>query len=256
MLAAMELKNLSYGSDSQQTMDIYLPAGRSESHTKALILIHGGAWVAGDKAEMSGAIEAFKTLLPDYAFFNLNYRLANSSGNLWPTQQNDIRAAVDFIVGKSDEYGFDADKMAIGGASAGAHLALQQAYRFNDGRFKAVADLFGPTDLKDLYLASTPSTQFVLSLFMGGTPMSNPQAYENASPLFATGSSVPTIILHGTMDNVVPISQSDSLYNRLLKAGTAVQYEKYPGEGHGIWSTANTSDAYAKFAVFLKQHLK
>lgn len=255
-MAALELKNVAYGTDSLQRMDVSLPAGRSSATTKAFILIHGGAWVSGDKAEMNGAIEAFKTLLPDYAFFNLNYRLANSGGNLWPTQQDDIRAAVNFISSKAEEYQFNKTKMAIGGASAGAHLALLQAYRFNNGNLKAVADLFGPTDIKDLYLNSTTSTQFVLSLFMGGTPATNPQGYHDASPLFATQQSVPTIILHGTMDHVVPVHQSDSLHNRLLQGGTAVQYQKYSGEGHGIWSAASSADAYAKVAAFLKLHVK
>ncbi|HEX6915972.1 MAG TPA: alpha/beta hydrolase [Chitinophagaceae bacterium] len=255
-LAAKDLFNVSYGSDTQQTMDIYLPAGRTSASTKALIIVHGGAWVAGDKSEMNGTVAALRTLLPDYAFFNINYRLANSGGNLWPAQLDDLSEAVQFIRDRSNEYQFNTGLMAVGGASAGAHLALLYAYQ-QPGRFKAVADMFGPTDMKDLYQNSTGSVQWMLALFMGGTPASNPSAYHDASPLFFVNSaSTPTIILHGTNDNVVPLHQSDSLVNRLNKAGVVNQYQVYTGEGHGVWSSGNTNDAYAGIAAFLKTHVK
>jgi acetyl esterase/lipase len=254
---AKELKNVAYGSDAMQNMDVYLPAGRSAGTTKAVILVHGGGWVGGDKADMNDAVNALKTLLPDYAIFNINYRLATlPSGNLWPTQLNDVNAAVDFIVSKSSEYKFNSGKMAIGGASAGAHLALLKAYKHNAGNLKAVIDMFGPTDMQDLYTRNA-SYQPLLTIFMNGTPVSNPVSYSNASPLFAVHSGVtPTLILHGTADNVVPISQSDSLDNRLANAGVAKLYVKYPLEGHGIWSAPNNADAFARIAAFINLHVQ
>jgi acetyl esterase/lipase len=256
-LPAEQIPDVSYGADAQQKMDVYLPAGRNTADTKALILLHGGAWMSGDKSEMTSAITALKTMLPDYAFFNVNYRLAHSGGNLWPTQMNDVNAAVDFIRSQADQYKFNNSKIAIGGASAGAHLALLKAYTSNNGSIKAAVDLFGPTDMKDLYNSSTSSTQFVLSFFMSGTPTSNAAAYMNASPLFAVNAnSVPTIILHGTADNIVPIHQSDSLNNRLANAGVIKEYHIYPGEIHGVWNGTNTADAYAKITAFLKLHVK
>jgi acetyl esterase/lipase len=97
-LVAETILNVSYGADAQQKMDVYLPEGRTTTNTKALILLHGGAWASGDKSEMTSAVTALKATLPDYAFFNLNYRLAYSGGNLWPTQMDDINAAVNFII--------------------------------------------------------------------------------------------------------------------------------------------------------------
>lgn len=256
-LAAKEILNVSYGSDPQQTMDIYLPQGRTTNGTKALVLIHGGAWMSGDKSEMTGAVNALKTLLPDYAFFNVNYRLAHSGGNLWPTQLNDINAAMSFIRNQAGEFHFNKERMAIGGVSAGAHLALLKAYTPGNQYIKAVVDMFGPADMADLYNTGTTNTQFVLSFFMSGTPSSNPAAYSTASPVLAvTPNSPPTIILHGTADNIVPIHQSDSLNAKLLKAGVVKEYYKYPGEVHGIWSIANTNDAYAKISAFLKLHVQ
>jgi acetyl esterase/lipase len=256
-LQAQEILNVSYGSDQLQNMDVYLPAGRTTANTKALVMIHGGAWVGGDKTDMNEAIASLRTQLPDFALFNINYRLASlPATNLWPAQLDDVNAAMAFITSKAGDYKFNGNKIAIGGASAGAHLALLKAYKQNSGNIKAVVDMFGPTDMSDLFVKNA-SYQPLLTIFMGGSPTSNPSAYTNASPLFAVSAvSVPTIILHGTADAVVPITESDSLNNRLTTAGVAHQYEKYAMEGHGFWSAPNTADALSKIASFIKTYVQ
>src|SRR6476469_6217427 len=88
------LQNVPYGNDGQQQMDIYLPANRNTTDTKALVLIHGGAWTSGDKTDFNEFIAILKQRLPGYALFNINYRLASfPSTNLFPTQEADVKAA-------------------------------------------------------------------------------------------------------------------------------------------------------------------
>jgi len=254
--AALELKDVAYGADAAQKMDVYLPAGRSADSTNIIVLIHGGAWASGDKADFNDNIAFLKTALPKYAIINLNYRLAAlPSTNLWPTQLNDINTAFNFIASKRIEYQINTNKIGIGGASAGGHLALLKAYKNNTGNIKAVVDLFGPTEMADLYNFNT-SFQPLLSIFLAGTPTTNAAGYANASPLYGVNSSAPpTIIFHGGIDATVPIRQSDSLNNRLANAGVTKQYVVYPAEGHG-WSGANLTDTYNKMAAFISQHVK
>src|SRR5436190_20202373 len=76
VLAAQNQANVAYGTDAAQKMDIYLPAGRSGSSTKVIILIHGGGWSTGDKADFNSYVDTLKRRLPGYAIFNINYRLA------------------------------------------------------------------------------------------------------------------------------------------------------------------------------------
>src|ERR1043165_4258785 len=83
--------NVSYGSDTAQRMDVYLPASRSADTTKAIVFIHGGAWNSGDKSELTQYVTSLKKRLPNYAVFNINYRLASTTGNLFPTQENDVQ---------------------------------------------------------------------------------------------------------------------------------------------------------------------
>src|SRR5688572_27628564 len=74
--------NVAYGANAAQKMDVYLPAGRTSS-TKVILVIHGGGWSSGDKADLTPYIDTLKKRLPGYAIFNLNYRLASGTSNLF-----------------------------------------------------------------------------------------------------------------------------------------------------------------------------
>src|SRR6476619_3602441 len=67
--------DLSYGKDTAQRMDIYLPSNRSVNTTKSIVLIHGGGWNSGSKNDFITYIDSFRKRMPDYAIFNINYRL-------------------------------------------------------------------------------------------------------------------------------------------------------------------------------------
>lgn len=258
-LPEQTLTNLSYGSDTAQRMDVYLPAGRTATATKAIIMIHGGAWISGDKADMNPFVPVIKSRLSEYAIFNLNYRLGVAAlppVNAFPAQENDVKAALAFIAGRAAEYKFNADKTVILGASAGGHLALLQAYKNSTPKLKAVVDLFGPTDMAGLYTfyASSPLNQLGLQLLMSGTPTTNAASYQSSSPInFVSSSSQPTLILHGTADPVVPYAQSTALKAKLETSGVYVKMVTYTGAGHGdSWNAATFNDAYDQVISFLK----
>lgn len=59
-VAAKTMLNEPYGTDPLQKMDIYLPANRSVTSTKVLILIHGGGWTQGDKIDFNVSIDTLK----------------------------------------------------------------------------------------------------------------------------------------------------------------------------------------------------
>lgn len=245
--------NVSYGSDTAQRMDIYLPANRTMAETKVLVMVHSGAWSTGDKTEFNQYIPVLKERLPGYAFFNINYRLAQlPSTHLFPTQEADVKAAFSSIVAKADEYQFNKEKLAVFGVSAGAHLALLQSYKNSTPRVKAVVDMFGPTDLVALYNSlSTPIERFAFQSMLGGTPSANPAMYQTSSPInFVSAQSPPTLILHGGVDPLVPVSQSTTLKAKLETFNVPVQFVLYPSEGHG-WFGANLTDSYGKIASFL-----
>jgi acetyl esterase/lipase len=262
ILPKQELFDVAYGSDQLQKMDVYLPEGRTDTGTKIVIMIHGGAWIEGDKSDFNDAVDVLQSQLSDFALFNINYRLLTQPNDttwtdLWPAQLEDVNNAFDFILSKAGEYHINANEIIVAGASAGAHLALLEGYEHNtDNHIKAVIDLFGPTDMKALYNSVTNILQSYIQVFMNGTPETNPDNYYSASPLFFVNSnSPPTQIFHGTADPLVPISQSDSLNNRLTAAGVLHEYNVYEGEGHG-WTGDKLNDTYSKIISFIKSNVK
>ena len=252
---SVTMLNVSYGTNSQQKMDVYLPATRSTTDTKVMIMIHGGAWNSGDKVDFNEYVDSLKKREPTYAIFNINYRLANVS-DLFPAQELDIKAAVEFIYNKRQEYKIS-DKFVLVGASAGAHLALLQGYKYSTPvKPKAIIDFFGPTDLIDMY--NNPPNALVQPLLVavtGVTPTAN-ALYMQSSPVnFISSQSPPTMILHGGIDIVVSSSQSVLLNTKLQSAGVIHQYVFYPTEGHG-WVGANLSDSFNKIQAFLAANVQ
>ena len=252
---SVTMLNVSYGTNSQQRMDVYLPATRSTTDTKVMIMIHGGAWNSGDKADFNEYVDSLIKREPTYAIFNINYRLANVS-DLFPAQELDIKAAVEFIYNKRQEYKIS-DKFVLVGASAGAHLALLEGYKYSTPvKPKAIIDFFGPTDLIDMY--NNPPNALVQPLLVavtGVTPTAN-TLYMQSSPInYITSQSPPTMILHGGTDIVVSPSQSVLLNTKLQSAGVIHQYFFYPTEGHG-WVGANLSDSFSKIQAFLAANVQ
>jgi acetyl esterase/lipase len=230
---------------------VYLPADRNTIDTKVMILIHGGAWNSGDKSDFNAYVDSLKKREPSYAIFNINYRLANSP-DIFPAQEQDVKAAVEFIFNKRSEY-VVSDKFVLLGASAGAHLALLQGYKYSTPvKPKAIVDFFGPTDLVEMY--NNPPSQLVpilLNAVIGATPTTNSNLYIQSSPInFVTAQSPATIVLHGAADIIVPASQSASLNVKLTISRVTHEYIVYPAEGHG-WFGANLTDSFNKIQAFL-----
>jgi acetyl esterase/lipase len=258
-VSELTLTDVAYSTNAKQNMDIYLPANRSTTNTYILIMVHGGAWSDGDKTDFNVDIPSIKPLLGNYAIFNINYRLANGSSVVVQQQLDDINTAFDFITSHAAEYKVNSSKIALMGASAGAHLALLKAYKANaDGRIKAMVDLFGPSDMAWMYNNHpVPTiTQPIIAAAVGGTPATNATAYVNAGPInFVTATVPPTIIFHGTSDPVVPISESERLNTKLQTMGVTHTYISYAGESHG-WTGANLTDTYNKAVAFIKLHVQ
>ena len=247
-----------YGTDAKQRMDIHLPASRNTTSTKVLVLIHGGAWTAGDKADFAIMVDTLKKRLPDYAIFNINYRLATFGANLFPTQEQDTKAAVEFIYNNRASFQVS-DKFVMMGASAGGHLALLHAYKYTTPvKIKAVVDFFGPSDMVDLYNNPGTVSPLVIAALMSGTPTSNPTLYQQSSPIVqVAATSSPTIIIQGGLDPLVNAArQSQALAARLSSFLVANQYVLYPTGGHGDWDAATYTDAFNKIQVFLGVHVQ
>lgn len=249
--------NVAYGSDPKQVLDVYLPAGRTTASTKVMFLIHGGGWSGGDKSSFGSYIDSLKNYLTDYAFVNINYRLANYTDNKFPTQENDIREAIRFVTKKFADYSVS-DKVVLLGASAGAHLALLQAYKYTEPvKTQAVVSFFGPADMEFIYNNPVnPQVPFMLQILMGGSPEQKPEIYRQSSPInFVTNQSCPTLLLQGGKDPVVDPRQASILKQKLESAGVPNKLIVYPAEGHG-WGGPSLGDSFRHIGAFLNRYVR
>jgi hypothetical protein len=150
-------KDLAYASDSEtQKLDLYLPEG--DGPFPLVIMVHGGGFMFGDKADGMGLTGVDQLLANGYAVSSINYRLSGEA--TYPAQIHDAKAAVRFLRANAEQYKLDPDKFGAWGASAGGNLAallgttcgvaeLEGAELGNADQsscVQAVVDWFGPID--------------------------------------------------------------------------------------------------------------
>lgn len=251
-LPAETISNVPYGSNSLQKMDIYLPAKRTATATKVMLLIHGGAWMEGDKsdADFAPVVDSIKKRFPDWAIININYRLSNLLTNNFPAQENDIKTAIKYVFDKRNEYAIS-DKWVYAGASAGGHLALLQGYKDTSiVKPKAIVNYFGPSDLNKMIADETDATlKWGMQVLFNGTEITS-------SPInYVTTKSSPTITLQGVSDNTVPQSQQQALHAKLKANSVTEQLIIYADEGHGFTSPTMTK-SYDAVTAFLNTYVK
>lgn len=249
-LAASTLLNVSYGSNSKQVFDLYLPANRTETNTKTIILVHGGGWIGGDKTDMAYLIPFLQQNLPDYAIANINYRLASAGNYAFPMQLDDMNAVFNKL--KNDNNGIS-DNFGYIGTSAGAHLSMLYSYTNNpNNNIKMVASIVGPTNFRDSNYTNNPAWIANYLALTGVNYDTNPTYFETISPYYrATSTAAPTILLYGNLDSLIPNSQGLDMNAKLNQLGVYNEYKVYNG-GHGNWTPTDILDAYTRILNFVK----
>jgi acetyl esterase/lipase len=254
-LKAEDYLDLSYGADSQNTLDLYLPQVR-DSSTPVIIMLHGGSWAEGDKSAFTDLAKYLRS--KGFATASMNYRLTHTAENhIHPAQVNDIGKAIEFISSKAKEWQISPDHMGLLGISAGAHLALLYTYAYTENnKIKTVISLAAPSDFTDITNADPLQIQAVQAL-IGSAYQDNPAAYIQASPItHISGNSKPTLLFHGKLDDIVPYSQSVNLKNKLDQFQVANKLIIYENTGHEVVDSNNVllflTECENWFKIYLK----
>ena len=258
-------RDLAYVSDGhrQQRLDLYLPD--KPGKVPLIIVIHGGAFRGGDKAQENVA----QFLNAGFAAASLNYRLSGDA--IFPAAVQDCKAAVRWLRANAANYSLDPDRFGAWGASAGGNLVAMlgttgDTKEFDVGehlevssRVQAVADYFGPTDFLQMDAHRLPngqvhdSAQSPESLYLGGPIQDRKDQAAKSNPItFISAKTPPFFIAHGDMDPLVPYHQSVLLEAALKKAGVAVQLYTVKGAGHGF----HDATADKMMLDFFEAHLK
>jgi len=243
-------------------LDVYRHK-KSTSPAATLIFIHGGAWKSGDKRDYLVYLLPFAE--KGYVTVSVAYRFSKEA--VFPAAVEDVKCALRWLKTHATEYGMDVHRFALIGGSAGGHLAMMAGYTSDvrafteecevdslDDRVQAIVDIYGPSDLTTAFAQQNA----VVIKFIGQTYAQAPELYRRASPLYWLDSGdPPTLIFHGTLDEVVPVSQSDSLAARLQRLGVAMDYHRLKGWPHTM-DLSKRVNAYCFYYMdrFFQTHLQ
>lgn len=256
-------RDVAYGTDPAQKMDIFMPAGFTGPRP-GVVLIHGGGWQAGDKGFYAPLGQVLAT--QGFVAFSINYRFTPAAH--YPAQADDAQNAVRWMRAHAAQYRLDPARIGALGDSAGGHLAVILGTRDLDavpgrsGHVQCVVDFYGPSDLTVMTPAGPLNdaqkyASRVLHDLLGGTREENPGAYRAASPLFdVSARSAPTLIIQGMDDPIVPPDQSERLADALHGAGVETLLTLIYKQGHGFLNPGSPG-TYGGMAIeWLTRHLK
>jgi acetyl esterase/lipase len=225
-------------------LDLYTPESRTGA--PLIVWVHGGAWENGNKSAMPlGPI-----IERGFAVASLDFSPASKAP--FPGQIHEIKAAIRFLRAQAKQYGYDASRIAIAGASSGAHLAavvgtsnghkeLEGAlgsHRTESSDVDAILSYFAATNLTTILAQSTPFglgiREPALKRLLGAAPKDNEPLAKLASPVFQVDRSDPPLLLfHGDQDPQMPINQSHELEGAYEQQGLEAEFVVVHGAAHG-----------------------
>jgi acetyl esterase/lipase len=216
-------RNLSYGQDKRQQLDIYAP--RHAAGAPVVIFWYGGSWVMGARSEYrfvgsTLAQRGFVAVLPDYRLYpEVTFPLFDEDGG----------KALAWVQRHVADYGGNPRCIVLMGHSAGAHTAAFLAYN-RDFTRNAGADPDGIAGLVGLSgpYALVPDTDELRATFPA------PYTPKDWQPTaFVTAQAPATLLLHGEADKDVDPAQAVELRDALSRLNVPAQLHLYPRRGHG-----------------------
>lgn len=250
-----------------QYLDLYV-AKEPTGKLPVIVAIHGGGWTGGDKR----GPEILPLLNFGYAVVSINYRLSQVAQ--FPAQIQDCKAAIRWVRAHADEYHLDADHVGVWGGSAGGHLvallgttAGNKELEGDEGdaqfssRVQAVCDFFGPSDFLSINKQAPPDTAIhhdapdsPEAKLIGGAIPDNQEKAKAASPVFyVTSEAAPFLIMHGDIDKLVPLAQSEELRDTLQNSKVEASLYIIGGQGHGF---RGHPELIPIMRAFFDRHLK
>lgn len=220
--------------DTSLTLDIYRPAHWKPSDRRpCMVWFFGGGWEVGGPPQFAG--QALQLAAAGYVSITPDYRVRSRHGQKTTPFDavSDALHAITWVRDHASELGIDPSRIAAGGGSSGGHLAVVCAL-LNDGK---INEEFLPPphpagSRPDGLVLFNPLLDFDIPAVHQRTTPSQRENLKAISPLQLLDSSLPpTLILHGTADNIIPIKTSEAFVMAAEKAGVkTVKLVRYPGQ--------------------------
>lgn len=259
-------QNVLYGDYGiRNKMDIMIPSNK-EDNCGMLFLIHGGGWIAGSKDDYYNTMVDYTK--KGYVCVAVNYRYAGMTD--YNGILDDLNNAVILSKHICEKEHKNISGMMLMGGSAGAHLSLLYGYKYHDIspiKTKAVVSLAGPTDLMDKNYYSFKLHEalenLIGSLINEDIDNTNYMDYQSllldASPISYLDKAIPTIIAHGALDEVVPVSNAYTLNELLDQINVKHDLIIFPNSNHGLESDKDIEERtrlYSLIDEYLELYVK
>ena len=220
--------NVSYREGHERwKLDLFRPAGEFDDLRPALVFVHGGGWVRGDKRKVLFLEQAIDFARRGYVCITVNYRLDASK---LPCIK-DVKCAVRWLRAHADDYQIDPNRIGAYGNSAGAHLVSMLGVSASN------RELEGDGPFQDY----SSQIQAVAASATPTRPMRrgevNPGLAAVAPITYVTKDAPPFLLFHEVSDRLVDIGHSDDFVKALKAAGaTDVTYRRMTdGSGHAVF---------------------
>ena len=251
-------------------LDLFQPKDRGSAPLPAVLVVHGGGWLAGDKMRFRALAQTLA--LRGYVTAAVEYRLGGEAR--FPAAIHDCNAAVRWLRANAQQQGIDPEGIAAVGGSAGGHLvglvaAAPDVHELQgDGgnteqssRLQALIVMAGPLDLTTGRVAERSRKdpeQSNTNRWLGKAIDEAPELYRLASPQTHLSKSTPPILfLHGELDHPELNAPARS---RLRELGVRTDVLVYSAGKHGCWNQhpwfePMVDDIDAFFTAVLKRDL-
>ena len=225
-------------------MDVYFPD--SGGPWPAIVYVHGGSWMHGDKSEA----RMFASLMTaqGYLVVSVNYRLYPAAQ--FPAMIQDVKCAVRSLRANAVQYNLDPNRIGAVGVSAGWDVG---EYLDQSSRVRAVIAMAGVMDLSRNF----PNADIEAMKRIGFGEYN----VVEASPIsHVTPDDPPFLLIHGDRDELVPVEQSQLMYDRLVQENVPAQLVIVQNARHSFTAPGGTTPTIPEvnqmILDFLLQHLQ
>jgi acetyl esterase/lipase len=256
------IKDIRYadGAGRRHLLDVYRPASGLQG-APVVLQIHGGGWTIGTK-DTQGRPLMNRLARAGWICVAANYQL--SPRVQWPEHLIDAKRALAWVREHIAEYGGDPARVVVTGGSAGGHLTAMLALTAGDARYQpgfehvdtrvsGAIPMYGAYDLAETFGRFDRGfgrriAGWMGKVVVGTTPDEDVAPYVDASPVaHVDAKACPFLVVHGTLDNLVPVAQARRFVAALRDVGTDVTYVELAGAPHAFdvfhstWEHASTT---------------
>jgi len=234
-------RHVVYGPAPSQFVELFLPEGAGPH--PVVVLIHGGCWTVdfGGIRQMRSMATALAAA--GAAVWNVEYRRYDEAGGGYPGMYQDVATAVDLLREHAAAARLDLSRIVAVGHSAGGHLAQWAVSRHKLPRWSAawvhdplpvptVVSLGGLADLRNEAGLICTSCQRTTPQLAGEPTPERPDVFLDTSPAEMLPAGVRTILIHGELDDIAPLSTGQRYAARARAAGDKAEVMVLPGGSH------------------------